>query len=270
MSEWDAEVFCLVAPDAVRRHLVVPILSMFAARGLTPNGWCMRELTSLQIDTMHEFAMVRSTHAYRFRCLDMLFALGPSILLRLADNGGFDGSPYARALEVKGASDPRDAAPGSIRYDLRAINVIMSLLHTSDGPAESRHESELLLDGSSWRDTGELGDLLSILQAGPAEVRLFPEALMGLRRSILTELWPALGAEARAEAGRLTAAGELAAPRAGEKIARLATCRGHPLLEILAAGFDQPVDVLRTPRTLGLDDWQTAVLFTSAYFPPRV
>lgn len=269
MPNWNAELFCLIAPDAIRRHLVGPILSRFAARGLEPAGWCLRELTSLQIDTMHKLAMARSTHAYRFRCLDLLFALGPSILLRLADTGRVDDSPYSRALAVKGASDPRDAAPGSIRHDLRAINVIMSLLHTSDGPAESQHESELLLNGGTWRHPAELRELLMVLETGPAETRLFPEVLRGLRSRVLTVIWPVLGVEACATAARLAAAGELAAPRAGEKIALLAECPGHALLSILAAGFDQPVDVRET-RLLGLDDWETAVLFTSAYFPPKV
>jgi nucleoside diphosphate kinase len=277
VAEWDAQVFCVIAPDAVRRQLVGPILDRFAATGLRPAGWRLAELTSRQIDTMHELAMARSSQAYRFRCLDLLFGLGPSVLVRLADAEPHRGDPYARAHAAKGASDPRDAEPGSIRHDLGAINVVMSLLHTSDSPADAATEVGLLLDGivpaDRWRDPVELPELLAVLTVQAPERRMFGDVLAGVRARVISRLWAVLGDEARAIAGRLAAGRELGADHAGEKIALAAQAADDPLLAVLATRFDTPIDLRTTERVLagygiGLDDWEAAVLGTSMYFPP--
>ncbi|MEV4114742.1 nucleoside-diphosphate kinase [Nonomuraea sp. NPDC049695] len=274
---WDRHVFCLIGPDAVRRHLVGPILERFATAGLRPDGWRCLQLTSHQIDTMHELAMVRSSQAYRFRCLDLLFALGPSILLRLADVRPDLGDIYARATAAKGASDPKDAAPGTIRHDLRAINVVMSLLHTSDSPADAARESDLLLTGDDahhvWNDPRELPDLIAVTSRRRVENRLFGDVLADIRTRVLLALWPQLGSAARSEAGRLAAMGHLGDPATGRKLASMIHPTASPLLDVLEADFDRPIDLRSVRGTLtgsgiDLDDWETAVLGTSMYFPP--
>jgi nucleoside diphosphate kinase len=276
VTEWDSHVFCMIAPDALRRHLAGAILDRFDAVGLRPAGWRLAELGSMQIDTMHELAVVRSTQAYRYRCLDALFALGPCLLLCLEDVKPHRGDPYARALQTKGASDPRHAKPGSIRHDLHAINLVMSLLHTSDGPAESVAESAVLLAGVPrpqwWREPNELSGLLAVIEAGTPERRLFNDVVAGVRARVVSRLWTALDVEARSMAGRLAAAGELGEDHAGEKIARVANCGEDPLLGVLASRFDSAGDLRETVRALHgvgieLDGWEQAVLGTSMYFP---
>jgi hypothetical protein len=180
-------------------------------------------------------------------------------------------------VQVRGVSDPAVAAPGTIRRDLGAINVVMSLLHVSDGPAEARAESELLLAGLAsadrWWPPTELAAYLALLAAGPAERRSLHDVRGQLRAQLITALWAQLGDKAQTCAAELVATDALGEPDAGQVVANQAECAGHPLLALLTERFDHPIDLRGVERALtgvgvDLDDWARAVLGTSMYFPP--
>jgi nucleoside diphosphate kinase len=283
---WTRELFSLMTPDAVRRHLLRPILARFRAEGLTVAAFHVTDITPVRMDGMYEAHLVNTADAYRYRALDARMALGPAVALRLTPPD--DGAPvedwYARVKQIKGASSPAESRPGSLRHDLGAVNTILSLLHCSDSPAYARREADIMLGGPAhslrWQDGAALDPLVEVMEAMVAkEERGFCEILTEVRSGIAFRLWDALDDEGRALAGKLIGTATLCAPDAGDRL------RGHlaggvrsgPLAEILAAPFDPsapPVDVPWVRRHLAgaaipLDDWSEAVLGSSMYFAPR-
>lgn len=273
MNAVDTDVFALIAPDCVRRGLVKDVLAAFASAGLSPVAWQLAEVGSREVDRMHEQVMARSTEVYRFRCLDLLFGLGPSLLLRLRDQDPGRGDPHQRAVRCKGAS--RNPAHGTIRHDLRAINVVLSLLHTSDSPADSRRESELIAAKDAWLPAQELPGFTGVLTAPHPERRGFRDVLAGVRARVIAVLWDDLDADGRALAGDLAGCGGLGDAGAGARVAEL-LARRHPLADVLRAPMDPTGDLrqidLVARRLSGwgidMDPWERTVLGTSLYFTP--
>jgi len=60
-------------------------------------------------------------------------------------------SPAARIAAVKGPSDPYKASKGQLRHDLRATNVAMNLVHSSDDPLSAAHEFLLFAEPADLR-----------------------------------------------------------------------------------------------------------------------
>jgi nucleoside diphosphate kinase len=272
---WDRTVFVLLPPDALMRHLCTPVLDRLEEHGFEPVRYEVLWHRPPNQDAFHESKITSAWKAYFYRQVDLVFDLGPSLALLVEDRCAEDSHLRLRAL--KGASDPALAAPGTIRRDLRGVNVMLDIVHSSDTPGDSRHEAGVFF-GPEYgtpldRDRTELRALVATLEAGiPKESRAFDDVLIGLRSRIAAAVWHELDAGARrlapglAESGRLGTGAELAALLPG----------GHPLAEVLACEFlpDQPkVDVRRAAARLAvygvaLDPWERAVLQTSMLFPP--
>jgi nucleoside diphosphate kinase len=285
VSFWTNRVLCLLGPDCLRRHLTRPVLDRFAAIGLRPAGWHLAQVSASRLDRMAELQNAGAGQVYRYRALDALFALGPALMVILADERQRPAEQlYAAVKEVKGNADPRKSVAGTIRHDLGAINVVLSLLHASDGPEQAMIESGVLAAGvtpEQFRAAGDIGRLVEIIEATqPMETRAFAEVLAGVRGRVVAQLWPALTAAGRELAAGLASTGGLAGPDAGERLAGHIdlACDGslRTLVDVLRAPFDgartQP-DMVAVERILGLsglalDTWELAVLTTSTYFPP--
>lgn len=278
-ADWESAVFCLIGPDSVRRQLVRPILDRFAADGLHPSNWRSVEVTSAQVDAMTEANVKAAGQAYRYRCLDVLFSLGPSLALRLWDRRGRSADRLYRDCAVlKGASDPARARPGTIRRDLGSINAVLSLLHVSDSPPDSARESLVILGSAGdvqppgWRDPGGLGQWLDLTaRSRPAERRSFEDVLLAVRSRILIALDDCAqldGIPTDPPAGWLLSTDVAALPQ--ESLRHV----DSRLVELLTASWqpDRPQpDIDRADRLLrgigtGLDPWERAVLATSTYF----
>jgi nucleoside diphosphate kinase len=283
---WTDAIFSLVTPDAIRRHLLRPIVHRFRAEGLAVAAFRVTDITTVHMDGMYEQHLVNTADAYRYRALDARMALGPAVALRLVPPG--DGTPirdwYARVKHIKGPSAPAEAPPGSLRHDLGAVNTILSLLHCADSPASAVRESALMLGGPahtlSWQDGAALDPLVDVLEAaGAVETRGFCEVVSEIRASVAFRLWGDLDDDGRALVTKLIGTGSLCAAGAGEQVREhlAAGARSGPLAGILAQPFDPstpPVDVAWVRRQLaaagiGFDDWTGAVLASSMYFPPR-
>jgi nucleoside diphosphate kinase len=281
MNHWTTHAFAMLSPDAIRRGLAARIVDYFACAGLHPTCWALGEVTPVQADAMYGKAFAR-TEAYRYRCLDVLFALGPSLMLTLRageDGDGTTRSVHERALAVRGASTADQVQPGSIRHDLRALNRVMSLLHVSDGSAEAAAESEILVSrydwtvgrAAAWRDARDLPDLLRVLAGGTPETRDITAIRRELRTAILVRAWTALDDRLRTTATRL--AEDSASASVGDPELHKIFDVAHPAAAVLPLSFEQPVDLVDVERrlaTVGIafDDWQRAVLTTSMYFEP--
>jgi len=120
----------LAKPDAYSRRLTGEILARFERKGLVP--------VALRVLTMtHELAERHyAEHAAKpfFGELVHFITSGPLVAMVLEGP-----SAIAAARQVIGATNPLEAAPGSIRGDL-AIATGENLVHGSDGPQSAARE----------------------------------------------------------------------------------------------------------------------------------
>ncbi|HEX3647565.1 MAG TPA: nucleoside-diphosphate kinase, partial [Pseudonocardiaceae bacterium] len=281
---WTSSMLSVVTPDAIRRHLLGPVIERFRREGIRVANLCVAQITANQMYHLYEAIIDPLSEGHQ--ALEHRMALGPSVALRLVPpDDGRDIQAWCRRLrELKGASSPAIAPPGSIRHDLGSVNQVLSILHASDSPQRARLESEILLGGdadpATWPDATAVAPLLDTIAAMfPRETRGFPEVVGQLRARIVFRLWGQLSDDGRALATRLVRSGDIAEPDAGRRIADhvAATGANRPLLTVLAAGFRPAVprlDMAAVRRQLHaagicLDDWSDAVLSTSVYFAPR-
>jgi nucleoside-diphosphate kinase len=120
----------LVKPDAYARNLTGEIISRFERKGLRP--------IALQVMTMTTELAERhyQEHAQRpfFGELVAFITSGPLVAIVLEGD-----SAISAARQVIGATNPLEAASGSIRGDL-ATQTGENLVHGSDSPASAARE----------------------------------------------------------------------------------------------------------------------------------
>jgi len=281
--DWERTVFALIAPDALARHLGGTVLDRIEAVGYRPVAWQSIWHRPADLDFFHAQHIEHAWQTYLYRLVDQLFAFGPTIALLVADErqAGAENS-YHRLRKAKGASEPAEAGPGTIRGDLGSTNVMLALMHSSDTVADAQRESSVFFGpGGVTRgaDPQELRNLIAMLEmTGQAERRGYREVLAGLRARMLAAAWDELPRPVRKTAEAMLEAGVdgLAGSGSGDRLADMLP-EAHPLTAALRAEFtpsspgpepERVQNLLRTYGT-GLDPWEALVLATSRRFPPR-
>ena len=124
----------LCKPDAVERGLVGEIVGRLERRGLTIVAMDLRSI-DVELATVHY-----AEHDGKpfFDELVAFITRGPIVAMVVA--GGPDTWKVVRT--VMGATNPREAAPGTIRGDL-ALETGENLVHGSDGPESAEREIAL-------------------------------------------------------------------------------------------------------------------------------
>ena len=124
----------LCKPDAVDRGLVGEIVGRLERRGLTIVAMDLRHI-DVDLATVHY-----AEHDGKpfFEDLVTFITRGPLVAMVIA--GGPDTWQVVRT--VMGATNPREAAPGTIRGDL-ALETGENLVHGSDGPESAEREIAL-------------------------------------------------------------------------------------------------------------------------------
>ena len=127
----------LVKPDAFARGLSGEIISRFERKGLRIRA--LREMSVERDLAERHYA----EHAQRpfFGELVAFITSGPIVAMVLEGD-----SAVTAARQVIGATDPLQAASGSIRGDF-AIAVGENLVHGSDSPESAERESALFFPG---------------------------------------------------------------------------------------------------------------------------
>ncbi len=123
----------LIKPDAMERGLAGEILGRFEQRGLV-----VRAARLVEVD--RELAERHyAEHAEKpfFGELVSFITSGPTLALALEGEGAI-----AVSRTTIGATNPADAAPGSIRGDL-ALAMPDNLVHGSDSPESAERELRL-------------------------------------------------------------------------------------------------------------------------------
>ncbi len=126
----------LIKPDAVARGLAGEILGRFERRGLD-----LRAARLLTVDrALAEQHYAEHTEKPFFGELVEFITSGPTLALALEGE-----SAITVVRTTMGATNPAEAAPGSIRADL-ALAMPDNLVHGSDSPESAKRELELWFD----------------------------------------------------------------------------------------------------------------------------
>jgi len=120
----------IIKPDATRRNLTGTINSRFEQRGLRIVAQKRLRLSAAQAEGFY------AVHAERpfYRDLVAFMTSGPVVVQVLE---GEDAVALNR--EIMGATNPADAAPGTIRKDF-AESIEANSVHGSDSPASAAQE----------------------------------------------------------------------------------------------------------------------------------
>ena len=120
----------LIKPDAVQRGLAGEILARFERRGLA-----IREARLVQVDrALAEQHYAEHTEKPFFGELVAFITSAPTLALALEGE-----SAISVVRTTMGATNPTDAAPGTIRGDL-ALAMPDNLVHGSDSPESAKRE----------------------------------------------------------------------------------------------------------------------------------
>ena len=120
----------IIKPDATRRNLIGKLISRFEESGLTPVAMHMRRLSRPEAEGFY------AVHRQRpfFKDLVDFMISAPVVVIVL------EGQEAIRLnREIMGATNPKDAAPGTIRKDF-ALSVQENAVHGSDSPETARWE----------------------------------------------------------------------------------------------------------------------------------
>jgi nucleoside-diphosphate kinase len=120
----------IIKPDAVSKNLIGQIYARLEQAGLAIVAARMLRLTPQQAREFYEVHRERPFYAD----LVKFMTSGPIMVQVLQGE-----SAIAKNREVMGATNPREAAPGTIRADF-AENVERNAVHGSDGPETARSE----------------------------------------------------------------------------------------------------------------------------------
>jgi len=125
--------FVMVKPDGVRRGLVGEIISRFERKGL---GLVRIRTLTIDDDLAHRHYAEHVEKPF-FPELLAFVTSGPVVAMEWS---GEDAITVGR--DLMGVTDPKKAAPGTIRGDL-GLAVTENLVHGSDGPESAARELEI-------------------------------------------------------------------------------------------------------------------------------
>ena len=120
----------IVKPDGVARNLIGDVYRRFESAGLAIIGARMLHLTRGQAEGF--YAVHRERPFFRDLCAYM--SSGPVMVQVLEGEAA-----VARNREIMGATDPKKAAPGTIRADL-ATSIEENVVHGSDSVENAARE----------------------------------------------------------------------------------------------------------------------------------
>lgn len=122
--------FSIIKPDAVERNLVGKIIARFEEEGLTPVGIRRQHLSRAQAEG---FYAVHKERPFFGELVDFM-TRSPVVLMVLEGENA-----VVRNREIMGATNPADAAEGTIRA-LYAQSIGENSVHGSDSPENAEIE----------------------------------------------------------------------------------------------------------------------------------
>jgi nucleoside-diphosphate kinase len=128
--------FVMVKPDGVSRGLIGEVIARFERKGLR-----LEKIRSLQIDeAMAKLHYAEHTEKPFFSDLVEFITSGPVVAMEWSGE-----SAVSVARTLMGATDPKQAAPGTIRGDFGLI-VTNNIVHGSDSTESAERELALFFE----------------------------------------------------------------------------------------------------------------------------
>ncbi len=128
----------IIKPDAVAKNVIGEIYARFEKAGLKVIAAKMKRLSRAEAEGFY------AVHRERpfFNALVEFMTSGPVMVQVLEGEGAI-----AKNRELMGATDPKKAAPGTIRADF-AQSIDANAVHGSDGPDTAREEIAYFFAGT--------------------------------------------------------------------------------------------------------------------------
>lgn len=130
--------FSIIKPDATRRNLTGKIVAKFEEGGLRIVASKRIQMTRKQAEG---FYAVHKERPFFGELVDFMIS-GPVVVQVLEGENAI-----ARNREIMGATDPKKAAPGTIRAEF-AESIGENSVHGSDAPETAREEISYFFAGS--------------------------------------------------------------------------------------------------------------------------
>jgi len=130
--------FSIIKPDAVAKHGIGPVLARIEAGGLKVVAGRVTQLTRAQAEAF--YAVHKERPFYSDLC-DFMTS-GPVFVSVLEGDNA-----VTRYREVLGATNPADAAAGTVRADF-GTDVEKNAAHGSDAPETAREEISFFFPGA--------------------------------------------------------------------------------------------------------------------------
>ncbi|MFF7361537.1 nucleoside-diphosphate kinase [Streptomyces sp. NPDC008125] len=286
---WSRHVFVLFSSDAVYRGVHADMVKRLRKEGFPPVAARALHADPELIDDLYADLIAGQWQTWRYRLVDAVLTLGPAIALICRYEGNAGSRPDDSAHDVlarrKGYQHPEQAEHGTLRRDFGAVNSIVGLMHSSDGPVESAREAAIFgltaADAAADPEVAatEIDYLCQVITPHTPEHRDFDQVLAAVRTRVVAALWEGLPVQVRhrvrdrfpetARLGDVGAGGELAALLAGhaaEPLRSFLSCEFEPSA---AGGTRMSVadQVLRGSGVV-LDAWERVVLESSLHFQP--
>jgi len=128
---------CMVKPDGVARGLIGEVISRFERAGLRVAALRMVRLDKKEAEA---FYAVHREKGF-FASLTSFMSSGPVVAMVLEGE-----SAIQKVRDLMGATNPKDAAPGTIRADY-ASEVEKNVVHGSDSPESAAVEIPFFFSG---------------------------------------------------------------------------------------------------------------------------
>lgn len=120
----------IIKPDAVKKNHIGEIIARFEKNGLKVVAAKMMHLSKAQAESFY------AVHKERpfFKDLTTFIASGPVLVQVLEGDNAIQ-----KNRDIMGATDPKKAAPGTIRKDF-AASIDENAVHGSDSPETAKQE----------------------------------------------------------------------------------------------------------------------------------
>jgi nucleoside-diphosphate kinase len=124
------KTFAMIKPDAVERNLIGKISERIEKEGFKIAAMEMKHLSLREAEGFYHVHKARPF----FKDLTQYMASGPVVLLVLQRDNAI-----AKWREVMGATNPEQAAPGTLRKEV-GVNIEKNATHGSDAPDTAAFE----------------------------------------------------------------------------------------------------------------------------------
>ncbi len=128
----------IVKPDGVKKNVIGDVVNRFERSGLKVVAMKMISLTKAKAEGFY------AVHKERpfFANLTDFMSSGPVVVMVLHGEDAIN-----KNREIMGATNPKEAAPGTIRKD-HADSIDSNIVHGSDAPGTARTEIDYFFDSS--------------------------------------------------------------------------------------------------------------------------